>query len=154
MINRRFVLSWIGLAFAACGAQPGDATSEIKRLIADYVKSINGADTKLASKVWSTSPDVSLIHPLGHEHGWEQVKRNFYEQGMGTLSKRRLSVRDITLRVFGDSAVAEFYWHFEGTMRSDGSAVTTDGRETQVYRRLDPNRWVLIHVHYSGMPAQ
>jgi ketosteroid isomerase-like protein len=156
MIERRSILSWMGLSLAVCnGAQTDDGAGRIKHLIADYAKSINGADTKLAAQVWLTSPEVSMFHPLGHERGWDQVKTNFYEKLMGGLmSRRNLVVRDITVHVFGDSAVAEFYWHFNGTMRSDGSAVETDGRETQVYCKTDGARWALVHVHYSGVPAQ
>jgi len=32
------------------------------------------------------SPDVSFINPAGHEHGWEEIKRNFYEKTMEALS--------------------------------------------------------------------
>jgi hypothetical protein len=51
-----------------------------------------------------------------------------------------------------DGAVAEFYWRFDAKMRKDGSAVHTEGRETQVYQRVG-GRWFLVHVHYSGMPV-
>ncbi len=33
-------------------------------------------------------------------------------------------------------------------MRKDGSAVTTHGIETQIYRK-QPGKWRLVHVHYS-----
>ena len=64
---------------------PGaDATSEqIKSLITRYAKSVDGADTDLASQVWWDSPQVSFIHPLGHEHGFEQIKENVYKKLMG-----------------------------------------------------------------------
>ena len=34
------------------------------------------------------------------------------------------------------------------TMRKDGSAVTTHGVETQIYRK-QAGKWRLVHVHYS-----
>jgi ketosteroid isomerase-like protein len=64
-----------------------------------------------------------------------------------------LTVRDVSVHAYRDSVWAEFYWHFSAKQRSDGSVVQTDGRETQVYRKVDRNRWALVHVHYSGMPA-
>jgi ketosteroid isomerase-like protein len=64
-----------------------------------------------------------------------------------------LTVRDVTVHVYGDSAWAEFYWRFVAKLRSNGSTVVTDGRETQIYRKVDRDRWALVHVHYSGMPV-
>ena len=69
----------------------------------------------------------------------------------GMFSERKLTPRDIHVHVYGDSAWAEFNWHFIATQRKDGARVQTDGRETQVYRKSG-NRWVLVHVHYSDAP--
>ena len=135
------------------GAQ--DATAVIKQLIAKYAEAVNTepVDVGLASQVWLNSPEVSLIFPLGEEHGWEQVKRDFYENTMGALfSERRLTPRDITVHAYRDSAWAEFSWQFVAKSRKNGSAVETNGRETQIYRKVGPNRWALVHVHYSGVP--
>jgi Xaa-Pro aminopeptidase len=129
------------------------ASEEIKSLIAKYAKSIDGADTDLASQVWWDSPEASFIHPLGHEHGFEQIKQNVYKRLMGeTFSERKLSVHDVAVQLLGDAAVAEFYWDFTAKVRKDGSPVTTHGRETQVYRKMQDG-WCLVHVHYSGMPV-
>lgn len=130
----------------------GDDT-EIREMIAKYAKSVDGADTTLASQVWLDSPDVSFIHPLGHEHGLDQIKENVYRRLMGdTFSERRLTPRDISLHAYGDTAWAEFYWDFVAKFRKGGSPIITHGRETQVYRRT-ANGWRLVHVHYSGMPV-
>jgi len=131
-----------------------DGTSqEIKSLIAKYAKSIDAADSNLASQIWWNSPEASFIHPLGHEHGFEQIKENVYTRLMGGMfSERKLAAHDITVQVFGDAAIAEFYWDFVAKLRKDGSLVTTHGRETQVYRRMSDG-WRLVHVHYSGMPV-
>ena len=131
----------------------GPVREEIESLIAKYRKSIDAADTNLASQIWWDSPEASFIHPLGHEHGFEQIKENVYRRLMGGMfSERKLSAHDIAVQVLGDAAVAEFYWDFAAKLRKDGSPVTTHGRETQVYRRL-PDGWRLVHVHYSGMPV-
>ena len=125
----------------------------IRSLIEKYAKSIDGADTALAAEVWLDSPDVSFIHPLGHEHGFEQIKQNVYMRLMGdTFSERKLRVRDVSVHVYGDAAWAEFYWDFAAKFRKDGSPLATHGRETQLYRK-EQGRWRLVHVHYSGMPV-
>ena len=137
------------------GAQKDQPTEDaaIRNMIGKYAQSVDGADTALASQVWLDSPDVSFIHPLGHEHGFEQIKQNVYRHLMGdTFSERKLTPRDISVHVYGDSAWAEFYWDFEAKFRKDGSPITTHGRETQVYRKT-PDGWRLVHVHYSGMPV-
>jgi ketosteroid isomerase-like protein len=129
----------------------GDAG--IRTLIAKYAKSIDEADTSLASQVWSNSIEVSFIHPLGHEHNLKQIKQNIYRHLMGgTFSERKLIPRDISIHVYGNSAWAEFYWDFTAKLRKDGTFITTHGRETQVYRK-EQGAWRLVHVHYSGMPA-
>ena len=136
----------------AAGSNSGADAAAIKALIAKYAQSIDAVDTNLAAEVWLDSPDVTFIHPLGHEHGFEEVKENVYKRLMGGMfSERKLSPRDISVRVHGDSAWAEFYWDFAARFRKDGSPLSTHGRETQVYRKM-PSGWRLIHVHYSGMP--
>ena len=68
------------------------------------------------------------------------------------FSERKLAVKDIVIHAYPDTAWAEFYWDFVAKLRSDGTTVTTHGRESQVYRKID-RRWRLVHIHYSGMPT-
>jgi ketosteroid isomerase-like protein len=144
------VLAYAGFALA----QQTSDHRQIEQLIAQYAKSIDGADTTLAAEIWSQSPDVSFIHPLGHEHGFGAVKQNVYVRLMGeNFSERKLSTKDVRISVHGDSAWAEFYWDFVAKLRRDGSPLNTKGRETQIYRK-EPGGWRLVHVHYSGMPAE
>ncbi len=129
------------------------ASGRIKNLIAKYAKSVDDADTTLGAEIWSDSPDVSFAHPLGHEHGFEQIKQNVYKRLMGeTFSERKLNIHDVSVRVYGDAAWADFYWDFAARFRKDGSTLATHGRETQIYRK-EQGDWRLVHVHYSGMPA-
>lgn len=130
----------------------GDIT-EIKDTVDKYAQSIDYADTNLASQIWSNGDDVSFIHPRGHEHGWEQVKTNFYEEMMrDRFSERKLNVHEVVVHVLKDAAWSEFYWDFTAKLRSDGSTLATKGRESQVYRKSERG-WKLVHVHYSGMPV-
>jgi ketosteroid isomerase-like protein len=163
------VLTAIGFAPASVGAPREDmraetadgpqanrdATVAIKDLIANYAQAVNAepVDLDLASQVWLNSPEVSLIYPLGEERGWEEVKRNFYQNIMEALfSERKLTPGDITVHVYGGSAWAEFSWRFVAKSRKNGSTMETRGRETQIYRKLGRDRWALVHVHYSAMP--
>jgi ketosteroid isomerase-like protein len=131
----------------------GAVANTIRGNIATYAKSIDDADTDLAARIWWDSPEVSFIHPLGHEHGFDQIKQNVYQRLMGeTFSERKLTPRDIVIHVYGDVAWAEFYWDFNAKFRKDGQPITTHGRETQIYCKMEGS-WRLVHVHYSGMPA-
>lgn len=146
-------LAVAGTAQHEAGNNPNAASAEIRNLIARYAAAVDAADPNLAAQVWSNTADISFIHPGGHLHGWEEVK-TFYEKDMGgPFSERKLNVREVAVHVYGDAAWAEFYWHFTAMARKDGATVQTDGRETQIYRKDRRNRWVLVHVHYSGMPT-
>jgi ketosteroid isomerase-like protein len=132
---------------------PSSDEAAIRQLIAAYARSVDTVDTALAATIWADIPEISFIHPKGHQHGWESIKVGVYEQAMGqTFSERKLTAKNVVIHCHGDSAFAEFYWDFEAKLRKDGSPVTTHGRETQVYWRLQ-GAWRLVHVHYSGMPA-
>jgi Xaa-Pro aminopeptidase len=125
----------------------------IRGLIAKYATSVDAADTALAAQVWSNSPDVSFINPVGHEHGFEQIKKDVYTHLMGeTFSERKLSVHDVSLHIYGDAAWAEFYWDFAAKFRKDGAPVESHGWETQIYRKQSDG-WRLVHVHYSAAPV-
>ena len=146
------IAAWAVLS--SCGRQSADplaATEAIKGQIAKYLAAVSAADSKMGGEVWLNSPDVSFIWPLGHEHGWDQIKKVYAFFG-GNFSDRKLTGHDILVHVSGDAAWAEFYWHFEAKQNSDGATIMTDGRETQIYSRVGPNRWALVHAHYSGLP--
>ena len=124
------------------------ATDAILRQIANYTAAVDRADIDLASQVWRTSAEVSFIHPAGHARGWEEVK-GIYKFFGSSFSERKLTVRDVSVHVNGETAWAEFYWRFAAKPSKGGSAVQTEGRETQIYEKAG-NRWQLVHVHYSS----
>ncbi len=128
-------------------------TRELGRLIKTYTLSIDRADTALADQIWSNSPEVSFIHPLGEEHGRAQVEQDVYQKLMGdTFSERALMVKDVSIHVHGDTAWSEFHWDFTAKFRNNGGPLHTRGRETQIYHK-EQVRWRIVHVHYSGMPV-
>ncbi|MGD0737242.1 MAG: nuclear transport factor 2 family protein [Terracidiphilus sp.] len=131
---------------------PSDAKATIRATVDRYMQSIDDADIKLGATVWSPTPDVTFINPLGHEHGWDEIASEVYGKLMGqTFTRRTLkNVGDVNIRVYGDAAVVEFDWDFVAIMRSDGSTIHTTGRESQTYVNLPGSGWKLVHVHYSG----
>jgi ketosteroid isomerase-like protein len=158
-------LTVLGIACGATAAARAEgsqgnaaAADEIKGVIAKYVDAVNRepVDLELASSVWENSPDVTLIFPLGEVRSWEHIKQGFYQGIMeGRFSERALTPRDVEIHAYGDCGWAEFTWRFVAKSRKDGSRVETNGRETQIYRKIGPHHWVLVHVHYSSLsPAE
>lgn len=134
---------------------PATANDElaVRRLIARYADAVDTADVESVAEIWLHAADVSFIHPRGHERGWEAVRDNFFAKTMeDRFSKRKLTVRDVAVRVHGETAWAEFYWDFDATFREDGQPLATKGRETQVFRRAEDG-WRIVHAHYSAMPV-
>lgn len=155
---RRVVLSLIALACFSAKADMGAApeVKAIRELVERYVHAVDTVDLSLLSEIWSHSPDVSFIYPLGEEHGLDAIEQHVFQGVMGGMfSARDLKTRSMTVHVNGNAAWSEFHWVFHATMRKDGSAVTTTGVETQIYRK-EGTRWRLVHVHYSEdrHPAQ
>jgi uncharacterized protein (TIGR02246 family) len=145
--------SLVAAAPPVSSAPEGADQSAIRQVLATYVKAVDTADAELAATIWADLPEVSFIHPRGHERGLEAIRTGVYEQAMGqTFTKRQLTVKDVAIRTHGDSGWAEFDWDFSGTLRKDGSPIETHGRETQIYWKLG-DAWRLVHVHYSAMPA-
>ena len=135
----------------AVGADTGPATDvkEIHDLVEQYLQAVDKVDLTLLSQIWSHSSETSFIYPLGEEHGYDAIEQHVFRDVMGRVfSVRDLQTAGVTVHVTGDAGWSEFHWTFHATMRKDGSAVTTRGVETQIYRK-EAGRWRLVHVHYS-----
>jgi ketosteroid isomerase-like protein len=142
------------LLIPACGAAqadagPAPAVAAIHHLIDQYAKAVDTVDLNLLSQIWSHSPEVSFIYPLGEEPGFDAIEQHVFQNVMGGMfSARDLEMHGVAIHVNGNAAWSEFHWVFHATMRKDESAVTTHGVETQIYRKESGN-WRLVHVHYS-----
>ena len=131
----------------------GKDEGDIKQLISMYAKAADEADPTLASRVWCDSSDDSLINPVGRWQGVEQIM-GFYRHDMGEMySERDLKITDVSVRVYSDAAWAEFKWNFSAKRGKDGSSVSFNGMETQIYRK-HRDGWCLVHVHYSALPPE
>jgi ketosteroid isomerase-like protein len=128
---------------------PAAEVATIHQLIGQYAKVVATVDLDLLSRIWSHSPEVSFIYPLGEEHGLDAIEQHVFRGVMGGMfTKRDLEPQAIEIHVNGDAAWSEFHWVFHATMRKDASVVTTRGVETQIYHKED-GVWRLVHVHYS-----
>jgi ketosteroid isomerase-like protein len=153
MATRTLLAAVILLAPAcvAVEADSGPATDvkAIRQLVERYLKAVDTVDLSLLSQIWSHSTEASFIYPVGEEHGFDDIEHHVFQDVMGGMfSARHLQTRGVTVHVNGNAAWSEFHWIFHATMRKDGSAVMTQGVETQIYRK-EAGRWRLVHVHYS-----
>lgn len=151
LVGASLMLSAARMHAQAEGDQSG-ARTEIRHLMDVYMRSVDDADPKLAGTVFLTTDDASFINPVGHERGWKEIADQVFVKLMGqTFSQRRLTASaEPVIHVYGDAAVAEFDWDFVATLRSNGSAVHTTGRESQFWVHFTDKGWRLVHVHYSG----
>jgi uncharacterized protein (TIGR02246 family) len=136
----------------AARAQGTGDEEQIRAVLQKYATAIDNADVSLASDIWSQDPGVTFIYPLGTEHGFKQIADHVYVGIMaGMFSKRELILHEPNIHVYRDAAWSEMTWTFHATTK-DGTAVTTEGRESQVYHK-EHGVWRIVLVHYSGPPA-
>ena len=124
----------------------------IQRLQKLYVASIDQADLALVDQVWSHSPGVIFVEPLGTERGLHQVEAFVRDTFGKTFSKRDLLLENPSIHVYGDAAWSEMTWTFHATFRDSGKLLVTKGRETQIFHKED-GAWHIVAVHYSGFPV-
>lgn len=153
MSARMLLVTVAFLVPAGIGAQtntgPAPDVGAIHHLINLYAKAVDTVDLNLLSQIWSHSPEVSFVYPLGEEHGFDAIEQHVFRDVMGGMfSARDLETHKVEIHANGNEAWSEFHWVFHATMRKDGSTVTTHGVETQIYRK-EIGKWRLVHVHYS-----
>ncbi len=149
-----FPLALLLVVLSGAAFTQGTASDEgqISAVLQKYALSIDNADVALASEIWSHDPSATFIHPLGTEYGFKQIADDVYVGIMGNMfSKRELVLHDPVIHVYGDAAWSEMTWTFHAT-KKDGSDLTTEGRETQVYRKENGTSRIVL-VHYSAPPA-
>lgn len=152
MARRTLIL--VALFLLPCLAVEADAShasdvQAIHQLIDRYAEAVSKLDLNLLSQVWSHSPEVSFVYPLGEEHGYDAIEQNIFRKLMGGMfSTRTLETSGAMIHVNANAAWSEFHWIFHATLRKDGTAVTTRGVETQIYGK-EAGAWRLVHVHYS-----
>ncbi|MBE8971300.1 nuclear transport factor 2 family protein [Nostocales cyanobacterium LEGE 12452] len=125
----------------------------IDRLLDNYTRSINAADTTIARSLFSSKQALSFIHPRGHEKGWLQIRDNFYVGTMGLLTGRKLVITESAVHQLDkNNAWVEFYWDFHATLKAGNQPLHTKGRESQLLVKENED-WKIVHIHYSGLPV-
>lgn len=83
---------------------------------ADQLFNIDTVDLKLLAEIWSHSPDVSFIYPLGEERGFDAIEQNVFVKVMGGM----FSARDLAAKI-SDLARRQHRWEqFDGRTGRNG----------------------------------
>jgi hypothetical protein len=96
MMLTRILFVSIAFLVPACAAAQQDTgpaadVEAIHRLIGQYTKAVDTVDLSLLSQIWSHSPEVSFIYPLGEEHGLDAIEHHVFENVMGGMFSARPS---------------------------------------------------------------
>src|SRR5579863_7197414 len=124
-MSARMLLVTVALLVpAGIGAQtntgPARDVEAIHQLINRYAKAVDTVDLNLLSQIWSHSPEVSFIYPLGEEHGFDAIEQHVFRDVMGGMfSARDLETHSVEIHANGNEAWSEFHWVFHATMRKD-----------------------------------
>src|ERR1700730_12734155 len=62
---------------------PGRDIAAVHHFIEQYAKAVDRVDLKLLSQIWSHSPEVSFIYPLGEKHGFDAIEQQVFKNLMG-----------------------------------------------------------------------
>lgn len=109
----------------------------------------NGNGSPLAD-IWSHSPNVTAMHPIGgRQVGWDAVRGSF-EQVAQLASDGNVEIRDQLIQVDGDLAYEVGVEH--GKLRLAGHPIVIEQRVTNVYRR-EAGAWRIVHHHTDISPA-
>jgi len=143
----------LGATGAAIAHSAPSDEAQIHSRLAQYCQSIDTLNSELFTDLWSNDAPVSFIHPLGTDNGLDQIKSDIFGRVMGLFSKRDLAFDSTAIHVYGDFAWVELTWTFHAVWKSNNAALTSTGRETQIYQK-EHGVWHLVHVHYSGPPMK
>ena len=72
---------------------PAPDVAAIHHLIERYTKTVDTVDLNLLSRVWSHSPEVSFIYPLGEEHGFDAIEQHVSRTSWVACSRRAILKR-------------------------------------------------------------
>lgn len=158
MLNTRsFILAGglicVGQCLPVFAQRASTDEDRIGALQEKYRESVDSLDPKTIDEIWSHDQPVSFIHPLGTDDGLAAIKADIYGKTMDMFSKRELLFDTSAIHVVGNSAWSEIAWTFHAVWKESGKAVTTHGRETQIFLK-ENGHWHIVHVHYSGPPIK
>jgi ketosteroid isomerase-like protein len=109
----------------------------------------NGNSNSLAD-IWSHSPLVTTMHPIGgREVGWDAVRQT-WEQTAQFAAEGKVEIKDQLIRVAGDMAYEVGIE--KGQFKLAGEKVSIEQRVTNIYQK-EGGGWKIVHHHTDLSPS-
>ena len=129
------------------------AKEEVLQASKQFYAALNrmlAGDTGPLANIWSHSPAVTSMHPIGgREVGWEKVGDSF-KQVAGLASGGEVGLNDQRIEVDGNMAYEVGTEKGQATFA--GQKVSIEHRVTNVYRK-EAGAWKMVHHHTDISPA-
>ncbi len=156
---------WLALAVAglcACGAGKGAAEPEPAKVVtpADVVQAGNGVVEKYRqayqvrsietlAELYSQTTDLVVVHQGQAHHGWNGVSD--YLRGLvGGASEVRVKLSAVVVTAVGEQGAAVSAEMARSV--SDGVTTVEENGVLTLTIRLEGERWVIVHEHFSYRP--
>jgi ketosteroid isomerase-like protein len=131
---------------------PLDELDEIRKAsehLYDALHHLLNGDSCLMDSIWSQSPDVTTMHPVGgREVGWDKVRER-WEQLSRLTSDGEIKLRDQLIRVEGN--IAFEVGTEQGKVKLGGRQLSLEHRVTNIYRQ-EAGKWKAVHHHADISP--
>ena len=128
-------------------ARASQDRSAIEQVFDKYLQSINTGDIALAAQVWSQSPDLLVVTPIGRFKGWESVQRDIYANFVREHPVRNVEASNIVIVMAGDAAWLVYDFVYTAEL-ANGQKFLSNGWESHGYQRTAKG-WRIAHLHYS-----
>lgn len=129
--------------------------SQIEEIIAQYRRGFLELDVQALRGIWDQSSRsvlyiaIELKDPL---RTWEAIGSYYSRLPAGIERVIAMTVGDLSIEIFGDTALAYCTFHFEGEVVGQSETRVIDGRNVFVLQRLE-NAWKVISYHESQRGA-
>jgi ketosteroid isomerase-like protein len=124
------------------------AETELKQTTEAFYRAVGSmfaGDLKPMERLWSRSPDVTLLTPFGGRlEGWTEVRAQLLEMSKFNI-EGRIEPTDILTRVVGDVGYSVSRLRAENMIVGD-KTFSCDHRATLIFRR-EEGLWKVIHHH-------
>jgi len=129
------------------------AEDEVRAASAEFYAGLNrmlAGDASSLSAIWSHSPTVTALHPIGDWHvGWDDVRSSF-EKVAKASAGGEVKLTDQLIRVAGDTAYEVGAEHAQFSVA--GVPLTVNSRVTNIYHR-EAGAWKIVHHHGDKSPG-
>ena len=108
-------------------------------------------DARSLGEVWSHSPTVTTMHPIGgRQVGWQQVKASF-DQVAKSSTGGHVELTEQLIRIADDDTAYELGVE-QAQFAIAGEPLTVNSRVTNIYRR-ESGAWKIVHHHGDKSPG-